>query len=129
MKSNNKIRFVDPTINTKLFHNKAKLVIHTFAGTGHLEAMALNMPHLIFFVNDINLLKQKTKKYFIEFKKLGIFHDNPISLINKLKKISKDPGKWWFSNEVQLIRKKYANEFAILNKNLVNDIIKNLKEI
>lgn len=129
LKSNNKIRFVDPTINTKLFHNKAKLVIHTFAGTGHLEAMALNMPHLIFFVNDINLLKQKTKKYFIEFKKLGIFHDNPISLINKLKKISKDPGKWWFSNEVQLIRKKYANEFAILNKNLVNDIIKNLKEI
>ena len=129
LKSNNNLKFVDQFSNTKLFHNKAKLVIHTFPGSGHLEAMALNMPQLIFFVNDINLLKPKTKKYFIQFKKLGIFHDNPISLINKLKEISKDPGKWWFSSKIQLIRKKYVNEFAILNKNLVNDIVKNLKKI
>ena len=129
LRSNNKIIFIDSASSTRLFYNKAKLVIHTFPGSGHLEAMASNTPQLIFFVNDINLLKPKTKKYFIQFKKLGIFHDNPISLINKLKEIYKDPEKWWFSSKVQVIRRKYAKEFAILNKNLVNDIVKNLKKI
>ena len=78
---------------------------------------------------DINLLKPVTKKYFKEFRKLGIFHNSPISLSNMLKKIHKDPGKWWFSEKIQTIRKKYVNEFALVNKNLVDDIIKTLKEI
>ena len=128
-KSNHEIKFLDSNINTKLFYNKAKLIIHTFPGTGHLEAMACNIPHLILFLNDISLLKNKTKKYFKEFKKLGIIHDNPTSLIIHLKKISENPAKWWYSKEIQFIRKKYIKDFTIVNKNLINDIVENLKDI
>jgi len=129
LKANDKIKFLNHKVNTKLFYNKAKLVIHTFPGTGHLEAMASNIPNLVLFLNDMNLLSDKTKKYFIEFKKLGIIHDNPYSLIDHLNKISKDPAKWWFSKKIQLIRKKYVNDFAKVNKNIINDIIMNLKDV
>ena len=129
LKSNSKIRFLNPKLNTKSFYNKAKLVIHTFPGTGHLEVMASNIPNLVFFLNDVNLLNNKTKKYFKEFKRLGIIHDNPNSLVNHLNKISKDPAKWWFSKKIQSIRKKYVNDFAKVNKNLINDIIMNLKDV
>lgn len=84
---------------------------------------------LILFVNDMSLLEHDTRKFFNEFKEIGILHDNPISLSKMLKKISKDPGKWWFSNKIQLIRKKYVDEFGILNQNLVADIVQNLRKI
>ncbi|MDA9604228.1 LIC12162 family protein [Candidatus Pelagibacter sp.] len=127
IRSNNKIKFLNPKLNSKLFYDKAKLVIHTFPGTGHLEVMASNVPNILFFLNDMKLMKEDTKKYFLEFKKLGILHDNSISLINHLRKISDDPAKWWFSKKIQYIRKKYCNNFAILNKNLNSDLVKILK--
>jgi putative transferase (TIGR04331 family) len=129
LKSNRKIRFLNSELNTRSFYNKAKLVIHTFPGTGHLEAMASNIPNLVFFLNDMNLLNNKTKKYFLEFKRLGIMHDNPNSLVHHLNKISKDPAKWWFSKKIQSIRKKYVNDFAKVNQNLINDIIMNIKDV
>tara|TARA_B110000238_G_scaffold201211_1_gene256254 strand:- start:5517 stop:7289 length:1773 start_codon:yes stop_codon:yes gene_type:complete len=129
LESNNKIKFLNPKQGTKNLYNKAKLVIHTFASTGHLECMACNIPMLILFVNDMSLLEHDTRKFFNEFKEIGILHDNPISLSKMLKKISKDPGKWWFSNKIQLIRKKYVDEFGILNQNLVADIVQNLRKI
>jgi putative transferase (TIGR04331 family) len=129
LKANKQIKFLETRDNMKLFYRKAKLVVHTFHGTGHLEAMAANIPNLLYFLNDVDLLKTETKKYFIEFKRLGIIHNNPISLIKHLKLISKNPGKWWFTKEIQLIRKKYVNDFAIINKNLNIDIVKNLKEV
>tara|TARA_B100000780_G_scaffold155630_2_gene108834 strand:+ start:4227 stop:5999 length:1773 start_codon:yes stop_codon:yes gene_type:complete len=127
--SNQKLQFTDNTKNTKSFYKKSKIVIHTYPSTGHLECLASNIPMLIYIQPDINLLEPKTKKYFKEFRKLGIFHNSPVSLSNMLKRIHKDPSKWWFSEKIQTIRKKYVNEFAIVNKNLVDDIIKTLKEI
>ena len=127
LKTNKNIKFINPRINTKLFYKKVKLIIHTFPGTGHLEAMASNVPHLLLNLNDMSLVKKNTRKYFVKFKKLGIMHDNPISLIEHLKKISKDPGKWWFSKKIQSLRKKYSNDFAIPNKNINRDIVKILK--
>ena len=56
-------------------------------------------------------------------------HDSPISLTDHLKKISKDPAEWWFSKKIQLIRKQYVKDFAKINKNLINDIVTNLKDV
>ena len=128
-KANKKIKYLDQSTKTSSYYNDTKLVIHTFPGTGHLEAMASNIPNLVFFFNDLNLLNSKTKKYFIEFKKVGIMHDSPTSLTDHLKKISKDPAKWWFSKKIQLIRKQYVKDFAKINKNLINDIVTNLKDV
>ena len=41
--------------------NSAKLVIHTYCGTGHLESLSINKPTLILFVHNLNLFDKKTK--------------------------------------------------------------------
>ena len=55
--------------------SSAKLVIHTYCGTGHLESMAINKPTLILFVHNLNLFDKKTKKYIKKFIKLVLFID------------------------------------------------------
>ena len=47
--------------------NSAKLIIHTFCGTGHLECFAANKPTVILFLSDINLYNESSKKYFKKF--------------------------------------------------------------
>ena len=46
----------------KMVHemNSAKLIIHTFCGTGHLECFATNRPTVILFLNDTNLFTDNT---------------------------------------------------------------------
>ena len=40
--------------------NSAKLVIHTYCGTGHLESLSINKPTLIFlFITLIYLIKKQ----------------------------------------------------------------------
>ena len=41
--------------------NSAKLIIHTFCGTGHLECFAANKPTVILFLSDINLYNESSK--------------------------------------------------------------------
>lgn len=129
LKTNSKLKFIKSKKPTKFFYNKSRLIINSYASSSHLECMASNMPMLILYVHDLNLLKKDTKEYFIKFKKLGILHSNHKSLYSKLCEIHKEPEKWWLSREIQSIRKKYVNDFAIHNKMLVEDIVKNLIKV
>ena len=68
----------------------------------------------------------KTKKYFLEFKKIGIIHTNPKSLYRMLLKINKEGElkKWWYQKKIQSLIKKYNRDYCILNQNKFNDLMK-----
>ena len=59
--------------------NSAKLIIHTFCGTGHLECLAANRPTVILFQNDINLYNEDSK-YFEKFKNVYFTYKSYITL-------------------------------------------------
>ena len=107
--------------------NSAKLIIHTFCGTGHLECFAANKPTVILFLNDINLYNESSKKYFKKFKKLGILHTNVKSLYKFLVKMNTNDKieDWWNKQKIQELLEKYRYDFGFLNKNKIKD----LKEI
>ena len=67
--------------------NSARLIIHTFCGTGHLESLAINKPTLILFVHNLNSFNDKSKNYFKKFIRLGIVHRTPESLIEILENL------------------------------------------
>lgn len=101
----------------------AKLIIHTYCSSGHLECLAANKPTLILYVHNFNLLEKKTMIYFKKFEKLGILHTSPQSLFNKLKKIqnSKEIEEWWSKKNIQNLLKKYRKDYCFLNeKKLIN---------
>lgn len=107
--------------------NSAKLIIHTFCGTGHLECFAANKPTVILFLSDINLYNESSKKYFKKFKKLGILHTNVKSLYKFLVKMNGNDKieHWWNKQKIQELLEKYRYDFGFLNKNKIKD----LKEI
>ena len=104
--------------------NSAKLIIHTFCGTGHLECFAANRPTVILFLNDMNLYNEDTQKYFKKFKKLGILHLNHKSLYKFLIKMNnKDKVEnWWNDKKIQELLKKYRYDFGFLNNNKIKDL-------
>ena len=104
----------------------AKLIIQTFCSTGHLETLAANKPTLMYLTHDLNFLEKKSKKYFLEFKKMGIIHTNPNSLYNMILKINKEGElkRWWYQKKIQILIKKYNRDYCILNQNKFNDLIK-----
>ena len=103
---------------------KAKLVLHTHPGTGHLECLTTNIPILMFYFYDFKYLRPKTKKYFEKFVKLGILHTKPKSLYKKLLEINDDVDLWWSRKEIQNTIKEYTSDFAYINPKQLSDIKK-----
>ena len=115
---NKDLKFLDEKKQMIKEMNSAKLIIHTFCATGHLECISIDKPTLILFVHDLNLLNDKTKEYFMVFKKLGIMHFNSESLIKKLQKIDSEENllNWWNDKNLQNILNKYRNDYCFINK-------------
>jgi putative transferase (TIGR04331 family) len=104
--------------------NSAKLIIHTFCSTGHLESLAANIPTVILFTNDIKFYDKKSNKYFFKFKKNGILHTNNISLFKFLNKIDTKEkiNQWWGSKKIQNLLDNYRHDYAFFNNNKIKNL-------
>ena len=124
---NSELKFLDEKKSMIKEINDAKLIIHTFCGTGHLECLAINKPTLILFVHNLNLLNDKSKNYLKKFIRLGIVHRTPESLLKMLESLDnhKSIEKWWNLKKRQNLLKKYREDFGFFNK----EKISNLKDI
>lgn len=127
--SNSKIKFLNPKLKMLNELNKVRIMIHTFPSTGHLECMSSNIPMLLFYFNDMNLMEKQTRKYFQKLKEEQILFTDPQKLYKKLLNVNKDPEKWWYSKRIQRIVKSYTNNFAMHNSNIADDIYKHLKKV
>ena len=126
LSSNPNLRFLDETKKMIEEMQSAKIIIQTFCSTGHLETLAVNKPTLMYLTHDLHLLEDKSRKYFLKFKKLGIVHTNPKSLYKKLIQINRNDEleRWWNQKKIQNLIKKYRGDYCILNKNKFNDLSK-----
>tara|TARA_Y100000590_G_scaffold219797_1_gene248864 strand:- start:1205 stop:2956 length:1752 start_codon:yes stop_codon:yes gene_type:complete len=124
---NPELKFLDERKSMIKEISSAKLIIHTFYGTGHLECLAINKPTLILFAQNLNLLDNKSKNYIKKFMKLGIVHRTPQNLFKMLESLERNNSieKWWNLNKRQNLLKKYRNDFGFFNK----EKISNLKDI
>ena len=122
LESNKNIQFINPKLKMTDLLKKSKLIIYSFPSTGHLECMSANIPMLLFYFNDLELLKKETKLYFKEFIKLGILHTDPDKLYKKLIEIYDNPSEWWYSKKIQKSVNNYAARFCKRNDNLIKDL-------
>ena len=131
LKHNSELNFLDR--NKKMINemNSASLIIHTFFSTGHLECLALNKPTLILFVNDLNLLNNKSKYYIKEMIKLNIVHRTPESLLKTLESLdgSEKIKKWWNFKKRQSLLKKYREDFSFFNQQKIKDLKRIIKDV
>jgi putative transferase (TIGR04331 family) len=94
----------------------SRLVIVTYIGTTYLETFAANYPTILFWNPDHNEVRLSAKPYFDILRQVGILHDCPESVAEKVNEVYLDPLSWWLSPEVQEAEDKFCDQFARTSK-------------
>lgn len=92
--------------------NNSRLFVGTDLFTTHLEALAANFPTILFWRPELFELRESAQPVYKELLEAGIFHNTPQSAAAKVNEIYRDPLSWWFTPEIQKVRKKFCRNFA-----------------
>ena len=120
-------RFPDININTgKSDINKliqcTKLYISTYNATTYLESISMNIPTLMYWNPYYWELRDCALPYFLELKRVGIFHETPESAARHVTEIWDHIDDWWLSDKVQDAVRGFKAEYCRDTGNLVEDI-------
>ncbi len=100
---------------------ESSLVVIDNNQTTFLEAIALNIPTVIFW--DVNLweIRSSAERFFDDLREVKVFHDSPESAAGFINENYMDIDKWWESKKVQHVIKEFRYTYARTSKNLSND--------
>lgn len=99
----------DINIPGKLIMLQSNLVIVDYLSTSYLEAMIMNIPTIFFWNPEAYYLSNDYSDFFDSLISVGICQTDPIKAANFVESVKDDPGKWWFSEEVQKGRNEFLN--------------------
>jgi putative transferase (TIGR04331 family) len=91
---------------------KARLFVGTTNTTGFLEALAANMPTIIFWNPDHWELREGAIDDYDNLKKVGILHDSPELAAEMVHKVWNDIDSWWYRDDTQKARTEFCFKFA-----------------
>ena len=91
---------------------QARLVVLDYPDTTLLEAMAANVPVVLFFDSRVWEHREEAVRYFDMLRQAGILQDTPGEAARQVGEIYDRVDEWWFSDEVQAARRKFAHHFA-----------------
>jgi len=109
-------------------YNKSRIVVHSYAVTGYLETLAMNIPTIIFHDLKNSPFTYEATKDLSDLIECKIFHHNPETAASHLNEVYINIDKWWLSEEVQSARKEFVKKYCKINENKLNavkDILKN----
>jgi putative transferase (TIGR04331 family) len=128
-----KERFPDSKIDKgeEAFNNviaNIDLLISGWNTTAYLESMLSNVPTIIFWEPGYFEIRNDAKELFKKLKKVGIFHDNPISAVNHVKNIWGDIDAWWDHPDVVSARDEFTHKY-VYSHNMLERLCGIFKEI
>lgn len=110
---------VDPNVKIDLNQStmneliaNSRLIVHSYDSTGVLETMSLNIPTLCFWRNEFGHLTEDTIPFYNKLKDVGIFQPSPEKAVEFITKIWGSVDSWWKSEEVQIVRSEFCNQYA-----------------
>lgn len=90
-----------------------KLLVLDHHGTTMLEALAANVPVILFWRRESWPLCPEGQELLEILAKAGIWHDGPEEAAKKVRSIWNDVMAWWMNGKVQLARRKYCQNQAM----------------
>ena len=70
----------------------------------------MNVPIIVLWRKDSQLLNLEHQSFFDELIEVGIFQDDPIDAAIFINKVFDDPYLWWGSPKVQNVRQRFLNK-------------------
>jgi putative transferase (TIGR04331 family) len=102
--------------------NKTRLAIFSYDSTGMLESLALNIPTMAFWQNDLDHLNDSAKSYYQILVDAGIVHLSAKSIARKVNEVWTDVDSWWSQDSIQLARKVFCDQYARTSKRPIRDL-------
>ena len=104
----------------------SKIVVSGWNSTTYLETLYNNIPTILFWDLKYFELRDEVLDIFKDMKRVGIFHDSPISAASHLNDKWEDIDDWWNEKDVLEIKKEFLFKFA-RNTNLTKILFQNFK--
>ena len=95
---------------------QARLMVIDHPGTTFLEALAANVPSLLFFDAGLWEMRDAIQPYLDALRRVKILHDTPQAAASQLSEVYHQVDEWWFSKPVQEVRAELAARFALTDK-------------
>ncbi len=101
--------------------HSARLFIGTYNATTPLEALAANLPTILFWRPEHWEIKPEAQPYYDDLRRAGILHDTAESAAGKANEVCEAPRSWWFTPEVQAARNRFCATFARTDQRWIRD--------
>jgi putative transferase (TIGR04331 family) len=107
----------------------ASLVVIDHPGTSFLEALAINVPTILFWDSQQCPERDEAAPSFALLRKAGILFDDPRAAAEQVNRVTDDPGHWWKSGAVQDARAAFSSKFALTDPQWKAAWVKALKPL
>ncbi|MCK9376418.1 MAG: LIC12162 family protein [Syntrophobacterales bacterium] len=91
---------------------KSRLVVLDHPGTTLLEALAANVPVILFFYPESWEMREAALPYFEALRRVGILHSTPEAAVKQVGEVYENIDDWWSSLVVQEARRQFVQHFA-----------------
>lgn len=95
----------------------SKLNIYNHMHTGYLESMSMNIPTIIIIPMDTYSFRDMAQPFIELLIKNNILFTNPIDAATFINTNISTIDKWWFSENIQVAREKFCNQYVKVSKN------------
>jgi putative transferase (TIGR04331 family) len=107
----------------------ARVVVIDHLATTALEALAANIPTILFWDPNRWEVRPEVREYFDNLRQAEILLDSPDSASEKLSRVYAEPECWWNTPRVQTARKEFVNCQAFTEKDWIRNWVDNLEAI
>ena len=108
---------------------QSRLYIATYNGATYLESFTMNVPTVMYWNPNHWELRDSAIPYFEDLKRVGIFHDTPMSAARHVAVIWDDVDLWWTSQAVQEVLERFKKRYCHLPDNLLDRVEDALREV
>jgi putative transferase (TIGR04331 family) len=102
----------DPLVPFSQVVRKAKVVVVAHNGTTIPENFSRGIPTLITWTSNWVEIRDEAKPVFAKLAEVGIFHEDPVSLVKHVSAIWDNVDAWWESKEVVEARELFCSQYA-----------------
>ena len=95
----------------------SSLLIIDHAATSYLEALAANMPTVLFWQPEQHKFCKEAEPYFEKLRAVKVLFDDPVSAARHINKIENHIEEWWQQEELQSVRRDFCYQYARTSEN------------
>ena len=107
---------------------RSSIVVSGWNSTAYIESIASDIPTIIFWTPEYFELREDAVEDFDKLKKVGIFHDSPVSASAHIIKIWDEIDTWWNQENVVSAKTNFIKKYAYPS-NVVNRLNSVLRDI